>query len=212
MIGKMSEEEIIERLETSERTVEELKGLLTDSLSLVNELHTKQREMQKEARVTGETSYLLANSIAKYISLDTEQVARAIVESKIVNKDLQDLMETIKSNVDSKLEELGSGKVTDELVDKMVKVMDVKIAELVATEIDAEEIAAHMSIEDIAYHVDAENVAYSMSVSDVAGYVDTEYVASYMDPHDVASQVDLDDLASNIDLDVLASKVKELMD
>jgi len=212
MIEKMSEEEIIERLETSERTVEELRELLANSLDLVNQLHTKQREMQQDARMTKESSFLLAQSIAKYISLDTEQVAESIVKHKFASGDLEELIAAIKKNVESKVSDLGSGKVTEELVKKVVDHIDTDVIAQTIAEGNIEEgIAQYLSSSDIAYHIDVSDVAAYIETSDIASYVGADNVAGYIDEQEIASYIDLDDLAGHIDLDDLASKVKELM-
>jgi len=236
MIEKMSEEEIIERLETSERTVEELKTQLGNSLSLIEELLAKQVQMAREAKVAGEANRTLAHSIASFIELPASLVAEKIVTVKTANKEMDDVMEAVRKSAEKKITELGSGKVTDEVVEKLVKhiLLDVsiinKIAELIGSENIEESIAEYVSTEDIAYHMDAESVAYSVSCSDiadyidrnevagyidnesVAGYVDHETVAGYIVEEEVAEHLDIAEVAGHIDLDDLASKVKELMD
>ena len=222
MIEKMSEEEIIERLETSERTIEDLKTSLGNSLKLVQDLLDKQTEMARETRAHEEANRTLAQSIASYIELPADLVAEKIVTVKTANKQLDDVIKAVKKNVEEKIAELGSGKVTQELVHEVIAHIDTDaIAEIIAEKDIEEAIAEHVSSEDIAYHIDAENVAHWISASDVAqyidhgdiaGYIDNEDVAEYIDEEVVADHIDLEQIAGHIDLDALASKVKELMD
>lgn len=227
MTEKMSEEEIIERLETSERTIEDLKTSLGNSLKLVQDLLDKQTEMAREKRVHEEANRTLAHSIASYIELPADLVAEKIVTVKTANKEIDDVIQAVKKNTEEQIEKLGGGKVTKEIIEKLAKHMldDVSVINTIATligegEIEGE-IAEHVSSEDIAYHIDAENVAYHMDTSSVAGYIDHGDVAGYIDHSDVAEYIDeeivaghLDnaEIAGHIDLDALASKVKELMD
>lgn len=222
MIEKMSEEEIIERLETSERTIEDLKTSLGNSLKLVQDLLDKQTEMARETRAHEEANRTLAQSIASYIELPADLVAEKIVTVKTANKQLDDVIKAVKKNVEEKIAELGSGKVTQDLVHKVIAHIDTDaIAETIAEKDIEEAIAEHVSSEDIAYHIDAENVAHWISASDVAqyidhgdiaGYIDNEDVAEYIDEEVVAEHLDMSEVAGHIDLDALASKVKELMD
>ena len=76
---ELSKEEIIERLEASERSVGQLKDLLQESLTMVNQLHTKQMDMQKESYLIKESNLNLAENIARFITLDAQQVADSIV-------------------------------------------------------------------------------------------------------------------------------------
>ena len=222
MTEKMSEEEIIERLETSERTIEDLKTSLGNSLKLVQDLLDKQTEMARETRAHEEANRTLAQSIASYIELPADLVAEKIVTVKTANKQLDDVIKAVKKNVEEKIAELGSGKVTQELVHEVIAHIDTDaIAETIAEKDIEEAIAEHVSSEDIAYHIDAENVAHWISASDVAqyidhgdiaGYIDNEDVAEYIDEEVVAEHLDMSEVAGHIDLDALASKVKELMD
>lgn len=227
MTEKMSEEEIIERLETSERTIEDLKTSLGNSLKLVQDLLDKQTEMAREKRVHEEANRTLAHSIASYIELPADLVAEKIVTVKTANKEIDDVIQAVKKNTEEQIEKLGGGKVTKEIIEKLAKHMldDVSVINTIATligegEIEGE-IAEHVSSEDIAYHIDAENVAYHMDTSSVAGYIDHGDVAGYIDHSDVAEYIDVEivaghldnaEIAGHIDLDALASKVKELMD
>ncbi len=211
---ELSKEEIIERLEASERSVGRLKDLLQESLTMVNQLHTKQMDMQKESFLIKESGINLAGSIANFITLDAQQVAKAVVNEKSLNKDLDDLINAIKKDVENRLSDLGSGKVTDELVKKVIDHID--------TDVIAETIAEGDIESDIASYIDAENVAYHIDVSDVAGYVHIDDVAGCIDHGDVAGyievdasdvaehvEIDLDDLAGRIDLDALAELLKD---
>ena len=211
---ELSKEEIIERLEASERSVGRLKDLLQESLTMVDQLHTKQMDMQKESFLIKESGINLAGSIANFITLDAQQVAKAVVNEKSLNKDLDDLINAIKKDVENRLSDLGSGKVTDELVKKVIDHID--------TDVIAETIAEGDIESDIASYIDAENVAYHIDVSDVAGYVHIDDVAGCIDHGDVAGyievdasdvaqhvEIDLDDLAGRIDLDALAELLKD---
>jgi len=231
MTEKMSEEEIIERLETSERTIEDLKTSLGDSLKLVQDLLDKQTEMAREKRVLEEANRTLAHNIASYIELPADLVAEKIVSVKTANKEIDDVIQAVKKNAEEQIEKLGAGKVTQDLVHKVIAHIDTnEIAEAIAAGDIEEGIAEHVSSEDIAYHIDTENVAYHISDSDVAQYVDPSNVAGYIDNCDIAEyieeeevaehldnaeiagHVDLEGIAVHIDLEALASKVKELMD
>jgi hypothetical protein len=236
MTEKMSEEEIIERLETSERTIEDLKTSLGNSLKLVQDLLDKQTEMAREKRVLEEANRTLAHNIASYIELPADLVAEKIVTVKTANKEIDDVIQAVKKNAEEQIEKLGGGKVTKEIIEKLVKHIqeDVSVINTIATLIgegDIEEgIAEHIDAENVAYHIDAENVAYHISASevaqyidhgdvagyvencDVAEYIDEEDVAGHLDLNDVAGHIDLEEIAGHIDLDALASKVKELMD
>ena len=236
MTEKMSEEEIIERLETSERTIEDLKTSLGNSLKLVQDLLEKQTEMAREKRVHEEANRTLAHSIASYIELPADLVAEKIVTVKTANKEMDDVIQAVKKNAEEQIEKLGGGKVTKEIIEKLAFHIqeDVSVIKTIATIIaegDIEEgIAEHIDAENVAYHIDAENVAYHMNAGDIAGYVDHGDVAGYIDNSDVAEYIDEEEVANNvdnaeiaghidleqvavhIDLDALASKVKELMD
>ena len=218
---ELSKEEIIERLEASERSVGQLKDLLQESLTMVNQLHTKQMDMQKESILIKESNLNLAGSIAKFITLDAQQVADSIVRHKFANKELDGLMDAIKKDVENSLSDLGSGKVTAELVKKVANHIDTDvIAERIAQEDIEEEIAEYIDAENVAYHIDVSDVAGYMDHGDVAGYmchetladyIDTANVAGYMDAGTVAEhvEIDLDELASSIDLDALAELLKD---
>ena len=218
-IEEMNKEEIFERLEASERSVSQLKDLLQESLTMVNQLHTKQMEMEKESYLIKENGINLAGSIAKYITLDAQQVAEAVVNEKSLNKDLDDLMDAIKKDVHNRLAELGGDKVDDNLVKKVIDHIDTDvIAETIAEGDIEENIAQYIDTESIAYHIDTSGVAEYIDAGDVAGYVcydsiaqsmDASDVAAYMDESSVAEHVetDLDELAGNIDLDDLAENI-----
>lgn len=209
--------EIVERLEASEKTVTELKQMLAKSLELVNELNDKQRQMQKAADLRDGTVIDMASTIGKYINLDTKKVAKAVVESKVLSGQLDGLMDAIKKDIEDTLSELHNGKVTDELVAKVAaKADNGSIAALLAEDIDATEVASHIASEDIAYHIDtgyvaehicASDVASHIDNSDVAGYIDNEYVANYINLHSLAEHIDKDDLSESIDLEVLANHI-----
>lgn len=231
MTEKMSEEEIIERLETSERTIEELKTSLGNSLKLVQDLLDKQTEMAREKKVLEDANRTLAINIASYIDLPADLVAEKIVTVKTANKEMDDVIKAVKKNIEEKITELGSGKVTQDLVQEVIAHIDTGTIAQTIAEGDIEEgIAEHVSHENIAYHVDAESVAYHINAGDIAGYVDhgdvagyvdscsiaeyieEEEVAEHLDNAEIAGHVDLEGIAVHIDLDALASKVKELME
>jgi len=211
---ELSKEEIIERLEASERSVGRLKDLLQESLTMVNQLHTKQMDMQKESFLIKESGINLAGSIANFITLDAQQVAKAVVNEKSLNKDLDDLINAIKKDVENRLSDLGSGKVTDELVKKVIDHIDTDvIAETIAEGDIESDIASYIDAENVAYHIDVSDVAGYVHIDDVAGCIDHEDVAGYIevDASDVAQhvEIDLDDLAGRIDLDALAELLKD---
>jgi hypothetical protein len=199
---------------------------------MVNQLHVKQMEMHKDAMLTKESSVSLAGSIANFITLDAQQVAKAVVNEKLLNKELDGLINAIKKDVENTLSDLGSGKVTQDLVHKVIAHIDTdEIAETISEKDIEEAIAQYIDAENVAYHIDVSDVAGYVSVDDVAGYIDHGDVASYVchdsvadcmdksivaehvDASDVAEhvEIDLDDLAGRIDLDALADLVKGRM-
>lgn len=209
--------EIVERLEASEKTVSELKEMLAKSLELVNQLNDKQRQMQKAADLRDGTVIDMASTIGKYITLDTKKVAKAVVENKILSGQLDGLMDAIKEDIENTLNELQNGKVTDELVAKVAEKADsATIAAILAEDICASDVASNIPCEDIAYHIDTEyvaqhicssEVASNIDHSDVAGYLDTEYVADYINLNNLSNHISTDEIADNMDLETLATKI-----
>ena len=220
----INEDDIIERLEAGERTIEELKGSLESTLLLLGDLTDRYTSLMDRYEAKSDANQVMVKSIVDLIQLDTAEISGMFAVGLATQGKLEKLVGDAQKKATAAVRKdinkwKKTWKVVDDkalppaLFDKLMGDIKQSIKEGDLFEgPSAAQVAEYLDTSDIATHIDVEDVAYHVSEGEVADNLNMEYVAEYISDKSVAQHIDVSEVALHIDVSDLSNHLVDMLE
>jgi len=223
----INEDDIIERLEAGERTIEDLKDSLESTLLLLGNLTAKYTSLVDRYEAKSDANQVMIKSIVDLIQLDTSEISGMFASGLLAEGKLEKIVEDAQKKATAAVrkdinkwkktwKEVDDEALPPALFDKVISKLKEEEAHVAAAEvaeyIDLADIANHLDEESIAYHMSEGEVADHIPVVDVANQISLAYLAEHISNEEVATFMDASEVALHIDVADLSNHVIEQLD